>query len=496
MMKKILLAGLFFFVIVSVDAARVFDFNSTCQRAYSNISSLRLTEGAKLVKQARAENPDNLIPEILDSYIDFYILFFNEDPADFKRLMSNFDSRISVLDKGPQNSPYYNFSKAIVYLQKACVEIKFGKQWSATWDFRRAFNLVKDNKKMYPTFIANNMIYGPMQVAAGIIPDGYKWMASIFGIKGSISEGINQMERFLNSDDPLARLFHNEASFYYCYVLFYIKNEPDKVFRYISSNDLDLVNNHLLAYMACNLAINDKRSEYAKQVILNRNRSAAYLKISAWDFEMGYIQMHQMALTDAIRSFQNFLSSFKGKFYVKDAYDKLSWCYYLSGNRGAAETARKNILSHGNLITDADKQAQKEAQSGKWPNTLLLKARILSDGGYNKEALTLLSGKSAADFDAPEEKLEFAYRVARIYDDLGRDADAIKMYQYAMKIGETRPEYFAARAALQVGMIYEREGRNDMAVYYFKQVIRMKDHEYKDSLDQKAKSGIARCTGG
>lgn len=494
-MKNALLTGFLLFFITIVNAAKVFDFNGTCQKAYENISSLRLAEGAKLVKQARAENPDNLIPEVLDSYIDFYILFFNEDPADFKRLMPDFDRRISRLDDGPENSPYYNFSKAIVYLQKACVEIKFGKQWSATWNFRRAFNLIKDNKKSFPTFVANNMIYGPMQVVAGIIPDGYKWMASIFGIKGSISEGIKQMQAFLNSDDPLAKLFFDEASFYYCYVLFYIKNEPDKVFTYISQNNLDVVNNHLLAYMACNLAINNKRSEYARQVILNRNRSSAYLKIPVWDFELGYIQLHHLQLNDAIESFHNFLNGFKGKFYVKDAYDKLSWCYYLKGNTEAAENARKNILSHGDLMTDADKQAQKEAQSGRWPNMLLLKARVLSDGGYNKEALSILVGKSASDFSLTEEKLEFAYRVARIYDDMGRDSDAIKMYEYAIRIGASRPEYFAARAALQIGMIYEKQGRNDLAIRYYKQCLAMKDHEYKDSLDQKAKSGIARCSG-
>ena len=32
-------------------------------------------------------------------------------------------------------------------------------------------------------------------------------------------------------------------------------------------------------------------------------------------------------------------------------------------------------------VSDADRQAIKEARSGKWPNKALLKARLLSDGG-------------------------------------------------------------------------------------------------------------------
>ncbi len=91
--------------------------------------------------------------------------------------------------------------------------------------------------------------------------------------------------------------------------------------------------------------------------------------------------------------------------------------------------------------------------------------------------------------------MEFNYRVARIFDDLGRDTEAVKMYTYAIKLGEYRTEYYAARAALQIGLIYEQQGKKNVAIEYFKKCLKMKDHDYKDSLDQKAKAGIARCGG-
>jgi tetratricopeptide (TPR) repeat protein len=180
---------------------------------------------------------------------------------------------------------------------------------------------------------------------------------------------------------------------------------------------------------------------------------------------------------------------------VKDVYQKLSWCYYLQGNMPAAEEARKAILKKGSTDSDADKQALKEARAGKWPNTLLLRARLLSDGGYANEAARLLQGKSEDDFAKDEDKLEFAYRVARIYDDLGREEDAIRSYLIAIRLGETRPEYFAARAALQLGQLYEKKGQKSIAITYYQRCLDMEDHEYKNSLDQRAKSGIARCKG-
>jgi hypothetical protein len=495
-MKKSICFLLCFFITAYAFANKVFDFNATCQQAYKEITSLRLSDGEKLVLQARQQNPDNLIPDLLDSYIDFFILFFNEDPAELKIRKPRFDKYLDRIGDGPESSPFYNYSRAVVLIQRACVEIKFSQRWSAGWDFRKAFSIIKENKKKFPAFLPNNMIYGPMQVVAGTIPDGYKWLAGLFGIKGSISNGMALMQSVLNSNDSYARLFSNEASFYYCYILFYIENQQEQTFQYISQKKFDLVNNHLLAYMAANLAINNKMNEFARNVISSRNNSPAYMQTPIWNFEMAYVQLRNLELNDATKNFEFFLSHFKGKFYVKDAWEKLAWGYYLQGNMAAANNAKQMILKKGSTDTDADKQANRDAKSARWPNTLLLKARLLSDGGYNTQALATLNGKTIKDFPLTEDQLEFTYRMARINDDLHNDDIAIKNYLSAIAIGENRTEYFASRAALQIGLIYEKQGNKTLAVQYFKKCLNMDDHEYKDSIDQKAKAGIARCTGG
>ena len=124
-----------------------------------------------------------------------------------------------------------------------------------------------------------------------------------------------------------------------------------------------------------------------------------------------------------------------------------------------------------------------------------MKARLLSDGGYNNEALTILSSKTKSQLSSSTNQLEYVYRMARIYDDLGKDTEAIQWYLSVMKSGAGMKEYYAARASLQIGYIYEKRGQKALAKSYFQQCIDMDDHEYKDSLDQRAKSGIARCNG-
>ena len=495
--QKLICFFLFCFcIILSAYADKVYNFDATCQQAYKEITSLRLTNGQKLTALARQQNPDNLIPEMLDSYADFFVLFFNEDPSDLKVRKPHFDEYLDKLSDGPDSSPFYNYCRSVVLIQEACVEIKSGQRWSAGWDFRKAFSLIKDNKKKFPSFVPNNMIYGPMQVVAGTIPDGYKWLAGLFGIKGSISNGMALMQNVINSNDAYAKLFSTEAIFYYCYIMFYIENQPQQVFQLINQKKLDLVNNHLMAYMAANLAINNKMNEYARSIILNRNNSSAYMQTPIWNFELGYVQMRHLELADATKNFEYFVSHFKGKFYVKDAYEKLAWCYYLQGNTTAANNARQMVIKKGDTETDADKQAYKDAKTAKWPNIILLKARVLNDGGYNDQAIALLENKSTSDFPDATDQLEFTYRTGRIYDDMSKDDAAIKNYLAAISLGENMTEYYASRAALQIGMIYERQGKKDIAIQYYKKCLAMQDHDYKDSIDQKAKSGIARCSGG
>jgi tetratricopeptide (TPR) repeat protein len=422
-------------------------------------------------------------------------LFFNEDPAEYKKRKDNFGRRLDAIEDGPSSSPFYNYSRSIVYMQRAAVGIKFGERLSAGWDFKRAFSLIKDNRSKFPSFQPNNMIYGPLQVAIGTVPKNYKWATSLFGMKGSISGGMQLMQNFLNSNDQWARLFTNEATFYYCFLKFHLENKPEEVFQYIQAKRLDAVNNHLFTYLAANLGRNNKQSGFARSAVLNRNKSGEYLNTSVWDFELGYAELYKQDYADAAIYFERFAKSFRGKFYLKDALQKLSWAYYLQGNMAAAEKTRQRLLKSGSNDTDADKKAHSEAKTAVWPNVVLLKARLLNDGGYHKEALALLHGKSNRDFPKPEDALEFTYRVARIYDDVGNDDAAIKAYESSIKLGINRREYYAARAALQIGFIYERRGQKATAISYYEKCLAMEDHDYKDSLDQKAKAGIQRCKG-
>lgn len=487
--------ALVFTMVLAFQALGQFQYNWTprTQRIYESITSLRIPEARVLISQDKKANASNLIYPLLESYADFYQLFLNENSAEYKLVYPAFEQRIQLLEAGPKQSPYHLYSIALGHLHKSLIAIRFNKNFEAALDFRKAFLLFKENKKAYPNFSPNDVYLGLMTTVIGTIPKGYQWMANILGMTGKITDGNTLVLKYINSKDPLSNLCRNEALFVYPYLIMNFEGNKKKAFDFIEKTDYDYTNNHLHAYMATNLYLNNQQSQKALQIASNINPANTYLDLPFWQLEMGYAYLNDLKLDAAKTALQNFIGRFKGQFYVKDAYEKLSWIAYIQGDQAKANAYRNNVLSKGNDITDADKQALQNAKKGTWPHPILLRARLLSDGGYQQQALAIMAGKTSKDFDKDADKTEFAYRLGRIYDLAGQPDQAIQFYKSAIEKGTNQPEYFAARAALQIGLIYEQKGNPTLAISFFNTCLEMKNHAFKNSLDQKAKTGIQRC---
>src|ERR1700733_4544625 len=197
--RAVPLAGLLFAVSVFAIPGygqKHFDFNNNCRQAYQEIIQLRLDEGSRLLAAEKKRDPSNLIPIFLENYIDFFQLFFNEDPADYQARKGRLDRRIESMSEGPESSPFSLFTRSVIHFQWAAIKIKFGNNWDAGWQFRRSFLESKECEKKFPAFGPATMLSGAMQVVAGTIPDGYKWLSGVLGIRGSVNGGMRQLNQF------------------------------------------------------------------------------------------------------------------------------------------------------------------------------------------------------------------------------------------------------------------------------------------------------------
>ncbi len=467
--------------------AQSYQFNANCQNAYHSFMSMKIEEGKAHLLKEITSNPTNYLTVTLSNYEDFISLTFNENPREYKARKKLLQTRVQLIEHSDQKSPYYLFSKALLYFQWSIIQIKYADYWDAAWDFRKSFITFKENKKLFPGFAYNDIFIGAQEAVISTIPSGYKWISKILGMKGNMKNGMGLLSKFINSNQTP---FMEESFLYYIYLKNYLENDVEGAAQIIKTYKLDTKNNLLFAFMAANLALNNKKATIAENILAGRNMSKEYLQFPMLDYEMGDAKMKRLDY-GAITYFEKYIKYSQSNFYIKDACFNIAICYYLMGKNDLADQYKRKTKNIGKMESDADKNAHKNA-SKPFPQRELLKARLLNDGGNNEQALQILLG--AKDLNT-ENQLEYYYRLARVYDELHDYDKAIANYAKTIDLGSSSTEYFAARAALQAGYIYEKKGNKTEALRYFNITLNLEDHDYKNSLDQRAKSGINRIKG-
>ncbi|MFZ4464477.1 MAG: hypothetical protein ACOYN5_11550, partial [Bacteroidales bacterium] len=215
-MKRTSVQLILLFLFPIILGAQDLDFNEDCKTAYREIVSLRFEQGKKMLEKEKSVHPENQIPLILENYIDFLQLFISEDKQLFERLESNKEFRINIIDGNEIQSPEYLWSIAAINLQWAFVRLKFGENYTAALELRKAFLLLEENDKKYPAYLPDKLLLGLLHALVGTIPEEYQWLVRLASMHGSVNQGIAEMEQVVNDcrkTDEFAYLYE-EALFY------------------------------------------------------------------------------------------------------------------------------------------------------------------------------------------------------------------------------------------------------------------------------------------
>lgn len=448
-------------------------------------------EEARLILSAeQKKNPANIIPQYLADYEDCLKLLFNGDPKDYALLKGRLDQRLELLEGADQKSPWYRFCKANLYLHWALVAMRFNEQFKAASRFRKSFLLLKENNALYPGFEENKVLLGLEQAVAGAIPDNYKWLGSVFGVKGDINKGVAAIVAYLNAHNDGKAVLHEEAMIYYIYLKFYLLNARETAWKYVNSNAYAEKDNLMRSFIKTNIALNHRKAGIAEEVIAKASLLPEYASFPIMHYERAESMLMQLDY-GCVSAYQQFLKTGKGGHFVKDSWLKLAWVAYLQGDKKSREYAIAQLLKTGNAQTDADKQAQQFALNPVWPLQALLEVRLLIDGGLYPKALATIQRIDKQALNTSN-LLEYHFRYGRIFEELGQYENALVFYTTTINSGRQRREYYAARAALQSGFIYEAQGKKEAAAARFRDCLSMRNHDAQNSIDQLAKAGLNR----
>lgn len=483
---------LLFILYAPLNLKANFDFNANCQKAYSEIFQLRFNNATNLISMEEKNNPSNKIPAYLRHYLLFYKSFISEEQVDFTALKKSHQQMLSLLQNEDENSPYYLYCKAETEITLSFLKIKNKEYVSGAVALRRGYKMLEENKVKFPSFKPNLKALGIIHAFIGAVPENYSWLLKIAGMYGTINQGINELgDLFYSSsiNSSPYKFLNTEAQFIFIFSKQYLqKDEAELAAIYEKVNP---ANGPLQLFAKMNYHYYRYNGEKVMAILLERKNLSYDYPLHYLDYMEGLARLNKLD-TASSTYFYKYITNFKGTGFIKSAYQKIAWMELIMGHKTGYEQAINKIKSAGSDFTDEDKQAQAESENKIVPNIYLLKARVLFDGGYFKEALMQLSDKPHGTFSSIRESLELNYRLARIYDKMHNHSQAINFYEATIKNGEKTSYYYASNAALQAGVLCESTKDTAKAIAYYRRALQMRNHEYQNSIDQKAKAGLNR----
>lgn len=495
MIRVILIIGAFLFMVPRAQAQ--FRYDANCRQAYNAILSLRFDEAHTLLNLEKRADPENLVPVYLGNFIDFLTLVIGEERPVYDRLKEAKGGTVKALAKGREDSPFRNFCLGEVHLQWALARIKFGDYTTAAIEFHKAYDLFAENETRYPSFLINKMSLGVMHVMISLVPDKYRWVSTLAGLHGSMDLGMRELRQVAEyrGPDPVTRMYKTQATFFLAFLTLNIQKNKREALPFLGmlkeqSQASPRQESPLLIYAGATILMRNGFNDEALALLQERHVLRTY-PFYYLDYLEGMARLNKLDMK-AAAIFEQFIANFRGQYYIHSAYQKLAWVALLKGDSAGyfRLIGRASQISSG---TDEDKQAAFEAGTGIVPNTILLRSRLLFDGGYYNLAINeLLNTPVNLIVKSKSDLLEYTYRLGRIYHEQGNSSKALENYRQTILRGRNEPWYFAAGAAYQMGLLYENLGDYPEAGRAYNVCLSINTKEYKTSLHQKAKAGLGR----
>ncbi len=470
-----------------------FKWSPLARQAYHTVLELRFREGRHLCNRLRSEEPGNLIVHHIENYLDFLKIYIDERADEYARLKPNYNTRIAAIEAGDEHSPWQRFLLADIRLQWALVKFKFEEYASAFLDINKAFKLLVTNDQLFPNFAPTKKDLAILHAAVGTVPEGFQWAVEwLTNMEGSYAQGKNELEQVVRySQQNPDFIYAQEVYVLYTYLLLHLGNDRRTAWAVIQRSNLKPKQHPLAAFVWANVAMRTGHNDEAIRILQQRPRGPQYYPFPYFEFMLGNALLHKLSPIADVH-FKNYLATFQGRNFIKEAHQKLAWHYLIHGPRHLFDYHMQRILAEGQKQADTDLSAWRAAKAGEVPWVPLLKARLLFDGGYYQRALDLLLDMDPKAMPTHRDHIEYLYRMGRVYQELGLHDEALYYFRRTIAQGRDAPWYFACRAALEMGHIYEQMGDAPRARAHFELCLSIRPQEHRLGLYQHAKAGLNR----
>jgi tetratricopeptide (TPR) repeat protein len=460
-------------------------FGSGLSQIYLEIRSLKLQSANQKLTDFPQKGPAWAYLSHLSMVVE---LMVTEDPDLYAEFDNAHKQHLKMVESLPASTPWKGFLSSDMKLQRAFVKLKFGEDFSAGVQLRTAYLALKKNQLSFPNFLPQNKSFGLMQVMLGSVPEKYGWILKLLGMQGSISEGMHRLENLSISESIFAYEATLMLGMIEAYMLEQAANGITNLQNQLKSHPDDLLSRYILI----SILMKNHQSQEALIWLEKPIEAKGYLNFHFLNYLRAEANLQKGNYAQAKSLYQQFLENYKGRNFVRDAWYKLGLCFWLIDDKATSEKyfTQARVLGFSN--SEADKNAEASLKIIQNANPAIMAARLAMDGGFFDKAEKGLYSIKTSELNGLRENVELAYRKGRLAQLQSKTEQAVSYFLKCIEMAGKEPWYYAPNAAYNMGKLYAAQGDKAKAKQYFELCLSYKNHEYKNSLDNKALTGLEK----
>jgi len=431
-------------------------------------------------------NKDKDLLYWLDGYKCFIEYKTTHKAFDKDSVLTQINFCYERIKNSDNKSIYYYYTQADLQLFLSFIYFESNKSIASLNHYLKANSLIKKQQELYPEFkfaakhkLLQFFVHSMLNQQLGIFEQPVE----------QIQENFTKL--ISNSGSTEDTVFHRELKLLGILLFnFQFNSNPERF-----SNDLKIDTHYaskgpLESILSAMWA--KKTSNYAElNTILSTAIKQGYeRKINLLNLYYGNTLLNQRK-DSSIFFIHAFLNNQENNYWKSYAnYKALTYWYYKKDYK-KYDSIALSINIQTNQVTPDDKQALYELKNRNFWTPELINARLMFDGGnYNSALKVLLENKHKVQYYQIEQKLEYSYRIARIYHKLNELDNAERFYVMAINSNLDKQFYYPAYAAFYLGTIYQSKNNINEANKFFAKCVELDSPIYKSSIHSQANNAM------
>ncbi len=404
------------------------------------------------------------------------------------------DRLLEEIDAMPE-SPWRTHFRAETELHRAVIHAKKTEYTKAAFALRRAYNHFEKNVEEHPDFFESTWGMGLCHAAVGLVPKSFRWVLKLMGFSGTVPQGLVEME----TSARRSVYYRDEASMVFALTDIMVNEAKEEGIEYVVALQRRNPESPLVSYIHGFALLGLRRAAEAERELRHTERllrAPGTFSMPYVDYYLGEALFRQNKFAEAARSFQRYLSTFRGEALLAQAHLHAGLALEMAGDRAGAIREYERVRTRKDYDSDAaalrEAKERQEAPLSAQERTLLL-GRNAFDGGRYREAIKTLQPVLGDQQAPPLARAEASYRSGRAYHALEEWSEALRHYQFAVSRPGDPLAKWGPWAQYYIGEVYEAQGDKAAARTAYERALAYdQPFEYNKALEQRAKAALGQ----